>query len=351
MFANPRWHGIAALLFAASTWGAMFIVGKGVLAHVDPFWFTFIRYAIAGVLFATLLLPRGVAPWRNLHAHAATLALRGAAGFGVFSVMVLTGLAHTEPSHGAVIMATTPLTTQIVRWALDRVKPSRTTLLTMVLALAGVVTVTGVLSQATFSWTSTLHGDALILASTLAWVWYTRGAARFAQLEVVEYTALTVLAALPLLALAAVAATAFDVASAPDAYDLRVTWHAMVFVGVVASGIAILAFNFGVRTLGAVTGTAFLNFVPVSALAYGVTLGKPPTAHELVGAAMVVGALLIHTMASVGKVGRLAPGPLQSVIPTAGRNLSRSGGRDPSPPARDDTYASRLRTANCTQGR
>lgn len=110
------------------------------------------------------------------------------------------------------------------------------------------------------------------------------------------------LAALPLLALAALFATAFDPASLPGTEELRVTWHAMVFVGVVASGIAILAFNFGVRTLGAVTGTAFLNFVPVSALAFGVVLGKPPGASELVGAAMVVGALLIHTVASVGQL-------------------------------------------------
>jgi drug/metabolite transporter (DMT)-like permease len=110
---------------------------------------------------------------------------------------------------------------------------------------------------------------------------------------------LTVLAALPVLALAAFFATAFDFASVPSVDELHVTWHAMLFVGVVASGFAILAFNFGVRRLGAVTGTAFLNFVPVSALLYGVALGKPPTATELVGAAMVIGALLIHTAMSV----------------------------------------------------
>jgi drug/metabolite transporter (DMT)-like permease len=299
MFANPRWPGIAALLFAATTWGAMFIVSKDVLGYVDPFWFTFLRYAIAGLLFAALILPRGSTPWRNLRANAAPLAVRGVSGFGVFSVTLLTGLAHTEPSHGAVIMATTPLTTQLVRWALDGVQPKRTTLLTTTLALAGVVVVTGVLSHASFNWTATLHGDALILASTLAWVWYTRGAAHFAQLEIVEYTALTVLAALPVLALAAFFATAFDFASVPSVDELHVTWHAMLFVGVVASGFAILAFNFGVRRLGAVTGTAFLNFVPVSALLYGVALGKPPTATELVGAAMVIGALLIHTAMSV----------------------------------------------------
>ncbi len=47
--------------------------------------------------------------------------------------------------------------------------------------------------------------------------------------------------------------------------------------------------------MGAVTGTAFLNFVPVSALLMSIALGKLPSGNELLGMAMVVGALLIHT--------------------------------------------------------
>src|SRR5882672_624726 len=229
MFANPRLPGIGALLVAASAWGGMFVVSKGVLEHVDPVWFTLISYLISGVLFAVLLLPRGAAPWRNLRANATPLALRGSVGFGVFSVALLTGLAHTEPSHGAVIMATMPITTQFVRWALDGVKPARATLLTSVLALAGVVTVSGVFSHHAAGAASTVPGDALILASTLAWVWYTRGATQFAQLEIVEYTALTVLAALPVLALGAVFATAFDLAEVPSAENLQMSWHTLLF--------------------------------------------------------------------------------------------------------------------------
>jgi drug/metabolite transporter (DMT)-like permease len=307
MFANPRLLGIAALLLAASAWGGMFIIGKAVLEYVDPVWFTLIRYLISGVLFAVVLVPRGAAPWRNLRANATPLALRGVVGFGVFSVGVLTGLAHTEASHGAVIMATMPMTTQLLRWLFDGARPTRTTLLTALFALAGVITVSGVLSHHTVASASTLPADALILVSTLAWVWYTRGAAQFAQLEVVEYTALTVLAALPLLLLGALFATAFDFADVPSSGDLQSTWHSIVYVGVVGSAVAILAFNYGVRTLGAVTGTAFLNFVPISALLMGVALGKLPTANEVAGAAMVVGALLVHSLASMRAAKAAAP--------------------------------------------
>jgi len=297
MTTQSRPLGIAALLLATSAWGGMFLVSKGVLHHVDPFWLTLIRYSLSALLFVALIAPRGAAPWLKLRAHAMPLAMRGLAGFGVFSVMLLTGLAHSVPSHGAIIMATTPMTTQLLRWALDGIRPSRATLLTSLLALAGVMIVSGALStHHARAGESTAFGDAMAFVGTLGWVWYTRGAAQFAnKLDVVEYSALTVLASWPLLLLGAVVATAAGVAGLPSGPGLMSSWHALVYVGLVSSALAVLAFNFGVRTMGAVTGTAFLNFVPVSALLMSVALGKLPSGNELLGMAMVVGALLIHT--------------------------------------------------------
>ena len=299
MRTSPSSLGIAALLAATSAWGAMFLVSKDVLRHVDPFWFTLIRYSLSALLFAALLAPRGAAPWRKLRSHAGPLALRGVTGFGVFSVLLLTGLAHSVPSHGAIIMATTPISTQLLRWVLDGVRPTRTTLLSSALALAGVVVVSGVLAPSNGDAASTAWGDAIALTGTLGWVWYTRGAAQFAgQLDVVEYSALTVLAAWPLMVLGALAASAIGLAEVPHLQGLQLSWHALLYVGLIPSALAVLAYNFGVRTLGTVTGTAFINFVPVSALLMSVGMGKLPSGSELLGMAMVVGALLIHTAGS-----------------------------------------------------
>lgn len=318
---NARTLGIAALLLATSTWGGMFLVSKGILHEVDPVWFTLIRYSLSAIVFVSLLVPRGAAPWRRLREHALPLALRGVAGFGIFSVMLLTGLAHSVPSHGAIIMATTPMTTQLLRWALDGVRPASSTLLTSLLALAGVVIVSGALSShGGQHGASTAPGDAVAFVGTLGWVWYTRGAAQFAnRLDVVEYSALTVLASWPLLLVGALAATGLGLARVPSAAGLQQSWHVLVYVGLMSSALAVLAFNHGVRTLGAVTGTAFLNFVPVSALLMSVAQGKLPSANELLGMAMVIGALLIHTASSrtgaavAARSG--APGRISSATP------------------------------------
>jgi len=308
-FLTPRTLGIAALLLATSGWGGMFLVSKGVLHHVDPVWFTLIRYGISGLAFALLLVPRGATPWRKLRLHAGPLALRGLAGFGAFSVMLLVGLAHSVPSHGAIIMATVPMTTQLLRWVLDGVRPTRAALLTAALALIGVVIVSGVLFRDAHGAGATLFGDAVALAGTVGWIVYTRGAARFAELDVVEYTALTVLASWPLLLLGALAATALGWADVPSVDGLQLSWHALLYVGLVSSAIAVLAFNHGVRVLGTVTATAFLNFVPVSVLLISLATGKPPALNELIGMAMVIAALLIHTATS-----RLASAPASATI-------------------------------------
>jgi drug/metabolite transporter (DMT)-like permease len=107
-----------------------------------------------------------------------------------------------------------------------------------------------------------------------------------------------------LLLLAAMAGALLDWAPAPSTADLALSWHALLYVGAVPSVAAILAYNFGVRTLGVVTGTAFLNVVPVSAMLMGAALGAKPQAHELVGVAMVVAALLIHTRSQAAPAAR-----------------------------------------------
>ncbi len=293
---SARPLGIAALLLATFSWGGMFLVSKGVLVHVAPAWFTLIRYGISALVLLPLLARRGSAVWRKLGADALGLSVRGFAGFGIFSVLLLTGLALSVPSHGAVIVATVPMSTQILRWVLDGVRPGRATLLTSALALAGVVVVSGALAHSTEL--STWRGDALAFVSTLGWVWYTRGAARYAQLDVLEYTGLTVLAALPLLAIAALLFTGAGWAEVPHLADLGATWPSLLYVGAISSAAAVLAFNYGVRALGAVTATGFMNFVPVSVLLISLAMGKLPSGTELAGMAMVVTALLIHTMVS-----------------------------------------------------
>ncbi len=136
--------GILALLVATSAWGGMFLVSKGVLAAHRPGLVHLVALHHRGADLRAAADPaRRGAVAQAAQRRLVPLSVRGLAGFGVFSVMLLAGLAHSLPSHGAVIMATMPMTTQLLRWLLDGVRPARVTLLTSVLALAGVAVVSG----------------------------------------------------------------------------------------------------------------------------------------------------------------------------------------------------------------
>jgi drug/metabolite transporter (DMT)-like permease len=293
MTLDRRAASIAALLFATSAWGSLFVVGKAALRHVDPVWLTLLRYTIATLGFAALLAARRQPIIAMLRAHGRRLALLGFAGYGLFSVLVLEGLAHSVPSHGAVVMATMPITTQLLRWLLDGQRPQRSSLFGALLALTGVVMVSGI-ARGGAAGASTLPGDLTAWLGTLGWITYTRHSARFPALDPLEYGGLTAIASWPLLLLLALLSAPLHLSTLPSPEALRATWAALLYMAAVPTVLAVLAYNFGVRTLGVVSGTAFLNMVPISALTMSVALGHAPQAHELAGAALVIAALLLH---------------------------------------------------------
>lgn len=285
---------VAALLFATAAWGSLFVVGRRVMQVLDPLWFTGFRYAAAGLALLVLLRAQGRLPWPALRRHAGALTAAGLLGYGVFSVMVFYGVAHSVPSHGAVIMATMPFTTLALRWALDGERPAPRVIGAAALALLGVAGVAGLLGGPQALPRGVLVGDAVTLAGTLGWVAYTRIGARLPGLSVLGYTTLTALAALPWLLGAAVGATLAGLVHWPSPAALRPFAAELAYIALVPTVAAVLAFNHGVRVLGATWGTMFLNVVPLSALAIGAALGQPPQAHELLGAATVMAALAWH---------------------------------------------------------
>lgn len=295
---------VLALLFAVCSWGSMFLVAKPVLALLDPLWFTVLRYLLASLGFAVLLGisarrpstepgPGLRAAWR---AHWPRLTALGLAGYGFFSVLTLAGLSLSLPSHGAVLMATMPLTTLLLRWMLDGQRPAPRVLGAALLALGGVVMVSGVLGGAGGGSGQgpagrLLLGDALTLLGTLGWVLYTRGATRLPQFSPLQFTALTALSALPWLLGLALLAAGLHWLPAPRWQDLAPAALPLLYIAAVPTVAAVLAFNFGVRRLGAARATLFLNGVPVSALLLSVLLGQHPSAQEWLGALLVIGAL------------------------------------------------------------
>jgi drug/metabolite transporter (DMT)-like permease len=284
---------IAALLLATSAWGSLFFVGKSMLRTLDPVWFTATRYLLATLLLVALRPAFGRARLDRLWRDLRPLAMLGLAGYGAFSVLVFFGVALSVPSHGAVIMATMPVTTVLLRWWLDGVRPRPSAVAAGGLALAGVALVAGLFSHGAGGGGRAWLGDLLALLGTLGWITYTRGAARFPDLAPFDYTAFTAMASAPVLLAMAAAASIAGLVPWPDLAGVVRNAPALAYIAVVPTVGAAVAFNFGVRRMGAATGTLFINCVPLSAMVIATSLGQPPGAQEITGAALVALALFI----------------------------------------------------------
>jgi drug/metabolite transporter (DMT)-like permease len=282
----------AALIFATSAWGGLFHAGKLALATVDPYWFTALRYLGATLMLLGICASRGGIRWQYIGQHAARLFSLGLLGYGFFGILVFVGLSMSVPSHGAVIMATLPLTSLLMRWVLDGQRPAWWAWAGCALAMFGVGLVSGVWFAPDTAH-STLAGDLIAWLGTLGWALYTRGQAKLPGITVIEYTAYTAVMATPALFVFAALLSAFGIAHPPTLEGIAHALPALVYVVAVGTVLAALAYNFGVRTLGATHGILFINLVPVSALIIGAFRGAMPHAAELAGVALVCTALVL----------------------------------------------------------
>jgi drug/metabolite transporter (DMT)-like permease len=284
---SPRIPAPLLSLTAALSWGAMFPIAAHVMKRVDPVNLTAVRYGVATIGFVALLwLVEGRRALRYEGRFGALFVL-GTIGFAGFNLLGYLGLQHTEPQNAAIIVSTMPLATAVMRWARYGERPARITVAAILVALvgAGLVVTRGHLS------TGWGIGDLYVFAGMLGWVFYTSGAADHPELSPLRYTALSAIGGtISILAIAA----ALDVSgleSVPAAGALGAEWPGIGFVIVFGALIAVVAWNAGVRRLGAANAALFMNLVPVTAFAIRIGGGYRPVAAELAGAALVIAAL------------------------------------------------------------
>jgi drug/metabolite transporter (DMT)-like permease len=270
----------------------MFPIADSAIEHVDPFHLTAIRYLLAAAGFLALLWAVEGRRALRLEGRGLELWAFGSAGIAGFNLLAFAGLEHTTPEHAALIVATSPLMALLADAALARRAPRPVTLGFVLMALVGVLLVIGHGDPAAVLHGGINGGDLLVLAGTASFVVYTFGARRFADYTSLRYTALsatggtiTVLAVTELAVLAGWLAT-------PSTGDVAAIWWQLAYVVAIGALAAVLAWNEGVKRLGAPNAALFMNLVPVVAFTIAIVRGYHPDGMELLGAAVTVAALV-----------------------------------------------------------
>lgn len=300
VISRERLGGVACLLIAAIAWGCSFPVGKAAMLAVDAYFLTAIRYGVAAaVLLAALARFEGKKAL-DVNGRGALVVLLGVIGIGGGVLMMFIGLHRTHSEHAAVIVATQPLVAALLGWIFRKQRPATRTLMAVGLAFAGVALVVTRGDPFSLTASGSAMGDLLVLGAAMCWVTYTLSAAAFPGWSALRYTALTASAGAFFVFAATAVATAVGAATVPTFNQLLSVGWEIFFVTFGAALLGTLCWNIGIRRIGA-NGVLFINFVPITAFIIGVSQGYRFNWAEVLGAVLVIAALLSSRLASPAK--------------------------------------------------
>jgi drug/metabolite transporter (DMT)-like permease len=294
-------RGVLFCLVATVSWGCMFPVMTSALTRMDPFNFTAIRYTIAALPFAALLLAREGMRAFNLKGERFLLAwLFGTAGFAGFNFLIYLGQQRAGPTgalSAAIMTATMPLLALPVNWVMRGVRPPLYSIGFILLAFLGVVLViTKGNPLGAFDQAQSYIADITLFLGALFFVIYTTGASFFPTWSPYRYTAMTALLGLVSVCAITVLLIALRYIPVPSGAQAWTIMPQFLYMSLVAGVIAVLSWNMGNKIITPVNGVLFINVVPVAAFAVSALSGIVPTPVQLAGAAITVAALVMNNL-------------------------------------------------------
>ena len=295
-------RGTLYMLLVIAIWGGFLPVGKSALAMVDPYWLTAMRFGAAACAFLGLLLVQEGPGALRTKGQLPRIALFGALGFAGFGISLFEGLRLTRPEISAMILALGPIQVALFQWWRTRRRPDRFTLGAIALALVGELFVVTAGDITRLAGGDAL-GNGLILLASLFWTAYTLGGQQFPGWSPVRYSALScALGWFAILALLAIATLAGH-SRPPQAQQLLAVWPQLAFIILCVSVFGILFWNMGVAKLGPLSAGLFGNFAPVITYLIALAQGRRPASLELLGAAIVLVALVANNLHQRSKLG------------------------------------------------
>ena len=247
-------------LLTAALFSGSYIGGKYTTVDVDPVTVTLMRYVIAG-LFLLCLAPWLANTLPKLRAKSVMqMALLGFFGIFGYNVLFFLSLGYTEVANTAIINATSPVITGVLACLVLRERLSTR------VYLGGLVTVLGVLILLTDGQLGLLldhpynRGDLYMLMAVVCWAVYAILIKRLS--DAFSAYALTLYATVAGVVWLLLAWLLFGDALELAAISSR-SYAAIVYMGIIASGIGYLTYNHSVSLNGAtVTSGLVYGLVP-----------------------------------------------------------------------------------------
>jgi drug/metabolite transporter (DMT)-like permease len=280
-------------MFAVVVWGASFIATKIAVRETDPITVICLRFGIGILVLFAAVARRGefhLPGWKDLLQFLGI----GTLGITVHQALQVTGLVTAQASTTAWIITATPLTMAIVGWVVMRERLEWRQWAGIAVGAAGVLVVVSRgewASVAARSFGSV--GDLLVSLSTVTWALFSVYSRRALQRHAAAPMMLYVMAGGWLMAVVPWILSG----GLPGVSRLTPTgWAAIVFLGVLCSGLAYIYWYDALRVLPTAKVGSLLYFEPLVTMAVAAAmLGEPITAASILGGLVIVAGVRIAT--------------------------------------------------------
>jgi len=272
-----RSRQVATLLLTAVTaiWGSTFFLIRDVVQQISPADFLAIRFTIAAVAMTAVF-------WRPMLAldrRELTVGVGLGLLYAAAQLLQTVGLAHTEASRSGFITGTYVVLTPVLGAVLLRERIPRSTWVAVLMAAAGLATLS-------------LRGIGLGFGETVTLL-----AAVIYALHIIglgRYSSPATAAGLSTLQMVVIAAVSL-VAAAPGGVELPAgghAWASVLYMALVAGAVALWAQTWAQSHLAATRAAIVMTLEPVFAAAFAVALGgESLTSRIVLGGAMVLAAM------------------------------------------------------------
>jgi drug/metabolite transporter (DMT)-like permease len=297
--ATPRWQADAALVVAAFFFGTTFIVVQDAVERIDPLPFLAVRFLIGAAVLGFVAHRRAAAarPRRS----AGRVATPGEFRDGVLAGLLLlagyvfqtVGLQYTTAATSAFITYMLVVFVPFISFATTRRPPQPLTLAGVVLAVAGLVLLTGGADTGFGRGEVLTLGCAVAFAAHLVFLGGVATRHDPVRLTTVQLATVGLLCLVP-----AVIQGGFDF----DGGSLA----AAAFTGVFATAVAFLAMVWAQRVVSPSRAAIILLLEPVFAALLSALVDEPLTAATVAGGALILIAVLLAEVVAPMQAGHAA---------------------------------------------
>lgn len=278
----------ALLVVTMLLWGINYTVVKYGTQRLDPLAYNVARIVLGTLAFLVIVRVRPGRPIARRDLWA--LLGLGVLGNGVYQVMFVEGVARTRAGTAALILSASPALVALIGRALgvERIHARNTA--GIILSMIGIaLVISGTALHGAER--ATLFGDLLAFAGAACWAIYTVLLKPYThRVSLYDLSLLTLLGgAVPLVLVSTPALIATPWTALPP-----LTWGAVVYSGIGSLVVGYVFWYRGVRVLGPTRTAIYSNLQPVIALLVSwVVLREVPTAWQWVGAATIIGGVIL----------------------------------------------------------